>query len=391
MDANFIKNIAGHISSIPPLPAAAQKLIQLTSNPNVNIKEVGQVITLDIGIASKLLQIVNSPFYGLRQKITTVPQAITLIGLEAVRSLALSLSVIKTNPQDKGSLHFNQEEFWRHSLTTAILCKKLAPIVSTADPEEAFIAGLMHDMGKLVLFEFTKNSYEIALAQASKAKMSLASLEREIFEINHAVLAAELCRHWVIPEPITIAIENHHEPLLKPEPQPEQALAELVSLGNQLAHIMDTGKSGNQLISIEVIPYLKQKKADFAALLKTLQGVTKGVDEAAKLFGFRESKTINENALPVAVGLKDPDEQILWSLILGSKKHAMIDLTREPLSNERMKGIKAVVHDEAVPASEVERFRGFGLPILDFDAWKTQYMPSARNYPIGFLHVWLDA
>ncbi|QQR81979.1 MAG: HDOD domain-containing protein [Deltaproteobacteria bacterium] len=321
----------------------------------------------------------------------TVPQAITLIGLEAVRSLALSLSVIKTNPNDKGSIHLNQEDFWRHSLTTAILCKKLATIIPNTDPEEAFIAGLMHDMGKLVLLEFTKNSYEIALAQASKAKATLAALEREIFEINHAVLAAELCRHWLIPDVITNAIGKHHEPLIKEESGPDQALAELVSLGNQIAHMMDMGKSGNHLISTEAIRYLNLKKADFDFIQKTIKAVTKGVEDAAKLFGFRETKLIEANPLPVALGLEDPEEKMLVQLIVSSKNHLIIDLSKEPLSEDRLnsKSLKAIIYDKSIPDSEKERLKASQIPALDFDQWKKQYKTDSGMYPVSYLHVWL--
>lgn len=389
MDANFLKNIIGHISSVPPLPAAAQKLIQLTSNINVNIKEVGQVVSMDLGIASKLLQIVNSPFYGLRQKINTVPQAITLIGLEAVRSLALSLSVIKTGKDEKSPLYLTQEDFWRHSLSTAIISKKVSPLISSCEPEEAFVAGLMHDMGKLILLEFTKDNYNLALMQASKAQVPLTSLEHEMFELDHAILADELCRHWKIPDTISKAIAYHHEPLITNETPPEYALAKVVSVGNQLAHLMDLGKSGNFLMSMEVIQYLIQKKVDFENMKNIVKAVTKGVEDAAKLFGFRETKAAETVILPVACYLSNPEDKALFQLILAAKNYPFIDLSTQAVSTLTAETIKAVIHDNNLPEPDKEFLKQTSIPCLNYDAWKQEHLSPKNMFPVSYLHVWL--
>ncbi|MBF0493309.1 MAG: HDOD domain-containing protein [Deltaproteobacteria bacterium] len=383
MDVNFIKNIAAHISAVPPLPAAAQKLIQLTSFQDVDIREVSQVIAMDQAIASKLLQIVNSPFYGLRQKVNTIPQAITLMGLEAIKSLALSVSVIRSSAGKKRSGYLNQEDFWTHSLSTAILCKKIAGLIGNTDPEEAFIAGLMHDIGKLVFFEFTGDSYRLALEQASKAKASLNSFELEIFEINHALLGEELCHHWMIPEKISKAIASHHEAPLEKEDSAEQGLGNIVSVANQLAHILNLGSSGNHLISLNALSYLVKKNIGLDLLIKTIEAATKEINDSWKYFDFKET-TDEIDEKQIGLCLENNLEKMMLSLILSAQHRPYEDFTHNP-----SKQFQIVIHDQTPSEEGLTELKGSGVKMLNFEEWKEKNIVS-EMYPMNFLHQWLS-
>lgn len=374
MDVNFIKNIAAHISSVPPLPAAAQKLIQLTSKQDVDIQEVTQVIAMDQGIASKLLQVVNSPFYGLQKKVTTIPQAITFLGLDAIKSLALGVSVIKRSSDQKGAAYFTQEEFWKHSLSTAVLSKKIALLFAYEDPEEAFIAGLMHDIGKLVLLEFSGDNYVLALEQASKGKKSLSFYEEEIFEIDHALLGEELCRHWMIPEKISKAIACHHLPLLEQNPQVEKEVNELgaiVSVANQLAHLLGLGKSGNPMISLELIQYLSHKKIGFEMLMKTIQSAKKEISDSATMFGFKEN---NEEVFSgkIALSLGNDLEKKMLQILLASQNAVFEDFVNEHLSD-----YSQLIYDSEFDVPLLNSVKEKNLKVFNFSEWKKEHMFEA--------------
>ncbi|PIE76795.1 HD family phosphohydrolase, partial [bacterium DOLJORAL78_65_58] len=137
------------IKDLPPLPLVVQKLLQVMDDPNSSADDISQVLSADNAMAAKVLKLVNSSFYGLSGQVASVPRAIVILGLSSIRNLALGLGVTKLMARaGNGEL---QQRFWAHSIATAAACETVARATQRIIPEEAFVAGLLHDIGHLIL------------------------------------------------------------------------------------------------------------------------------------------------------------------------------------------------------------------------------------------------
>lgn len=209
----LIKNIR----MLPPLPAAVDKLCKLASNTNSDVFEVAQVISGDHALTAKLLKVVNSAFYSLSQKVSTIFQAVIILGYREIRSIAMGFSVMNISKSLLLNACIPIEEFWKHSLGTAILSKKIAKKFRYKDPEEVFVAGLLHDIGKLILMDYSLKEYSDVLQKTDLLQQKLYEVEKKTFGINHAQAGEKLCQYWKIPANVCTAIGNHHTPSLSRE------------------------------------------------------------------------------------------------------------------------------------------------------------------------------
>ncbi len=206
-----------NIRMLPPLPAAVDKLCKLASNTNSDVFEVAQVISGDHALTAKLLKVVNSAFYSLSQKVSTIFQAVIILGYREIRSIAMGFSVMSISKSLLLNACIPIEEFWKHSLGTAILSKKIAKKFRYKDPEEVFVAGLLHDIGKLILMDYSLKEYSDVLQKTELLKHRLYEVEQKTFGIDHAKAGEKLCQYWKIPSNVCTAIGNHHTPSLAKE------------------------------------------------------------------------------------------------------------------------------------------------------------------------------
>jgi putative nucleotidyltransferase with HDIG domain len=196
-------------SNLPPFPQAAQKALALIRNPEVNPASLAQVIGADQVLTAHMLRWANSAYYGLEKRVVTVQQAIVILGLDVIQELIMTHSV---------SVHLNSAvpgydlqpgELWQHALGTAIGAKLISKQQHLHIDEEAYFAGLLCDIGKLV---FEKLLRKINVNQSELEQHSFLELERANFGIDHAILGAEIARRWQLPEDLVDAIAFHHEP-----------------------------------------------------------------------------------------------------------------------------------------------------------------------------------
>ena len=236
----LIKNIR----MLPPLPAAVDKLCKLASNTNSDVFEVAQVISGDHALTAKLLKVVNSAFYSLSQKVSTIFQAVIILGYREIRSIAMGFSVMNISRSLILNACIPIEEFWKHSLATAILSKKIAKKFRYKDPEEVFVAGLLHDIGKLILMNYSLKEYSDILQQAELLKHRLYEVETRTFGLDHAKAGEKLCEYWKIPSHLCIAIGNHHTPSL---PKEGNEIAFFIQMADCLIKRKSIGFSGDYL------------------------------------------------------------------------------------------------------------------------------------------------
>ncbi|MBW1722858.1 MAG: HDOD domain-containing protein [Deltaproteobacteria bacterium] len=208
------------IQDLPALPAVAREVNALLCDPDTSIDKLSRTIEKDQAIASSILKLVNSAFFGLSRRVGNIPHAVVLLGFNTVRNAVLALSVVdlfKPVPFPG----FDATLLWRHSIATAVTGRYLAQASGLYPPDDAFVGGLLHDMGKFLLSQFFQEDFQKAWELSEELGIPLHEAEREKIGINHAQVGKRLARKWKLPPGLTDAIGSHHaykksaqEPLL---------------------------------------------------------------------------------------------------------------------------------------------------------------------------------
>ncbi len=194
------------------LPQITSQILRMVDNPNASPRQIGALIERDPGLASKLLKTANSAYYGSPGKIKTVSQAISVMGLSAVRSVVVSQAYQQMTAVRSASKRFDRLAFWQHSLATASAARVLAKLKGYRDPEEAFLAGLMHDAGRLVMDRFLPNELDQICTLALERVIPLIEAEREVLGYTHVEVGDMLAEQWNLPDGLRAAIRMHHHP-----------------------------------------------------------------------------------------------------------------------------------------------------------------------------------
>jgi putative nucleotidyltransferase with HDIG domain len=208
-----IKSIISQIESLPSLPAIYTEVIAEMQSDDPSIKKVGEIISKDISMTAKILQMVNSAFFGLFQKIKSPEQAVMMLGMETIKALVLSVKIFSEFNQNSFSW-FNIDKLFDHSLTVSMYAKT---IIKNENLDQGLInnsmmAGLLHDLGKLILATNFEKPYRQLLAEAQGTGKSLLDLEYETFRTSHAEIGAYLMGLWRLENSIIEAIAFHHLP-----------------------------------------------------------------------------------------------------------------------------------------------------------------------------------
>jgi diguanylate cyclase (GGDEF)-like protein len=194
---------------LPSMPGVAIKLIEAIQKPNPDIREITRHISSDAALSARLLKIINSPFYGLLNKITTIDQAIKLLGLMAVKNLSLSL-LLRTSFLKKEVDSFNLTNFWKESLMGAIAAKLLAEQAKVKNVEDAFFLGLLKNIGSLTMAYLLPDQYSMVCSEINTKKISYQDAENQVFGFNHMDIGALLTKSWGLPETFYVPIQYHH-------------------------------------------------------------------------------------------------------------------------------------------------------------------------------------
>jgi putative nucleotidyltransferase with HDIG domain len=221
---------------LPPVSPAALKLVSLLDQPTISNEDVVTVLKHDSVLTAKLLRACNSPVFGFEEPIASVDQAVLLMGHQQILQVVLSLTFGSAMSVAMPGYAVNAEELWRHALTTATAAEIIVSrgVNVDAEPAVAFTAGLLHDIGKLVLAQLlTEESQAAIRALVEQKQFSRAEAEKEILGADHCEAGACLLQSWRVPEEIVEAVANHHQPPLKPRPR----LSAVTHVANCIAHL----------------------------------------------------------------------------------------------------------------------------------------------------------
>ena len=232
--SELVQDIGGLVT----LPDVNLRINRLMEDSNSSSADIAEAVSRDPAFTLRLLRVANSPLYKVAASVDTVAKAITLLGTAQIRNLALTMSVANSFSGLPNKL-ISMENFWRHSLLCALAARLLAREARRCDPEALFTAGLLHDIGELVLFNRLPEQSKDALLLVldSLEEMSIADAERQIAGIDHAEVGGELARQWQLPPLLEECIAYHHD-ISKAKRHPrETALIHIANIVAQMAEI----------------------------------------------------------------------------------------------------------------------------------------------------------
>lgn len=231
-----LKSLVAKIETLPSVPALYTRLVEELNSPDSSLHRVGRIIAKDIGMTAKVLQLVNSAFFGLRQHVTSPSQAVSLLGLNTIKSLVLSVQVFSRFDKNKMP-GLSLDRLWSHCFTTGLFAREIARAerLDRSQVDDAFMAGLLHDVGKLVLAANFPGLYAKTLILSRRSGMPLWKAETEMFGSSHSDVGAYLMGLWGLPYPIVESIAFHHWPFRVME----KGLSPMIAV--HIANIMQTG------------------------------------------------------------------------------------------------------------------------------------------------------
>ncbi len=217
LDQDALKHIVSRIETLPSLPALYVELVEALKSEDTPFEKIGDIIAKDIGITAKILKLVNSSFFGLRQQISNPAKAVSLLGLDLIKAFVLTSGTFDKF-KDLKIPGFPLEQMWQHAMITAANCKIIAQQaqLKRKDVDNAFMAGLLHDIGKLLIAAYLPESFSDILELARQQSTSMAIAEMEVIGTTHAAVGAYLLGLWGLPDPIINATAYHHAPARKP-------------------------------------------------------------------------------------------------------------------------------------------------------------------------------
>ncbi len=245
MKEEAIKRVVDGIAGLPTLPLILDKTTRMLDDPDVSASDVGRVIVKDQSIASKVLRLVNSAFYGCPRQISTISQAVVILGFNIVKNIVLSVSVFESFSQDSETDEFDRYAFWEHSIACGAATRVISKHLGVKDSEEAFVGGLLHDIGKLVLEQFLTEEFLKIVHLVQEKGISITEAEKEVLEITHPQVGRYLAQKWNLPQLLEETIAYHHDPT---SADFQHKLVSAVHLADAIVKGLGVGYSGDDLV-----------------------------------------------------------------------------------------------------------------------------------------------
>jgi HD-like signal output (HDOD) protein/nitrogen-specific signal transduction histidine kinase len=336
------------LKNLPTLPHILLKLFESCSQESVELDEIAAIVSKDPSLSAKILKLVNSAYFGLPQKVHEINQAVVLVGTSGIKNMAICACVYEAFPRPKKNGIFNLKGFWWHSLRCAFLSKSIAAEMNSGQPDEAFISGLLHDIGKVVLWVNFHTAYEALLINCRDDDQSITEEEARL-GVTHSEVGAWLLNRWNFQPMISDAVRYHHEsPVRISQALP---MTQIICIANFLCQDAEA------------------RMSDGVALAKKIIGLS--ADECYALIekSGQEAKDVAD-ALGIDINVDEPDQkmtdekdrQIQDTLIRNVRNVSLIIGSLEGfLTATDRNGILSVISDGLKILLDINRFLYFRL------------------------------
>lgn len=194
---------------IRTLPHIVTRLVQLVNDEESTLQDFEEVIRLDPALVARLLTLVNSSYFGLTRKVDSISRAVALLGMKNLHNIAVTDAIQNMLRSHSGSTEFSPQRLWLHSAASGICCKMIAERIFTINGDDAYLCGILHDIGLIVAMEADQEAF-LQLIERLGNDTNIVDLERELFQTDHCEVGYILAKDWRIPDPIAAAIRDHH-------------------------------------------------------------------------------------------------------------------------------------------------------------------------------------
>lgn len=240
---DFHSLIQSHILELPTLPMISLKMNETIAKPNSSAHDIARVISRDTTLSARLLKIVNSAFYRFPSRIDSVSRAVAIIGTKQLTSLASGVAIINMFRNIPSHI-VNMKSFWKHSVSCGVHARIIASYQGVQNTERLFLSGLLHDIGRLILYKYAPDHAAYALTKAKRSQSILREIEYADLDFDHAVTGGLLLKRWKLPVLVEDAVQYHHNPQESQYPLEPS----IVHLADIMANAMGVGSSGERFV-----------------------------------------------------------------------------------------------------------------------------------------------
>jgi len=286
--------------TLPSFPQVALKLLEISGDETASLEEISTIVESDPGVAARVLEIVNSAIYGLQREIKTLPEAIVLLGFDEIKKLSMGMTVFHGLFAPGRAKAFDRIHFWRHSLSVAVLAMEIAKKIGYPNPDEAYIGGLLHDVGKIFLDLQGRKNYGEFIHDAAASQENMVEQERQILGLGHDDVGAFFCSLWKLPQGIALAVKYHHQRFHLHDLSKEEALLiSIVSVSNFVSWTQGVGSiatASPPILVPEVEELIDFEKMDIINSIRATNNELERISEFYE-FVFPTPNQIHENLL----------------------------------------------------------------------------------------------
>lgn len=283
MSDKHLLTMQNYIDRMPSLSTTVAKVLEVCDQPDVAANDLNKIISLDPVLAGNVLKLINSAYYSLPNQISSLTRAIIILGINTVKNLALSTAVLgymKKSTNDS----LTMDSFWAHSICVGVTAKAIAieKKIPLNQREEFFLAGLLHDLGKIPMAHCFAEEYTACQTLCNEQKIAVQDAEMKVFGFDHQYCGHIIASKWKLGENIIAAMEYHHQP--EKSDEVHRLLISSVAIADVYANIFEIGSAGNQYVDEEhLIQILAQSKLSWKSLAE-LHGTIQQAIEKASIF-----------------------------------------------------------------------------------------------------------
>ncbi|MDH5423873.1 MAG: HDOD domain-containing protein [Gammaproteobacteria bacterium] len=279
-----VDELVSDVTKLVSLPEVCLKVISMVENPETSIDEIGKVISQDPGLTVKILRISNSAMYGLRNEVDTVSRAITYLGTRQIRDLVLATSAFDTFRGISNSL-VTMEDFWSHSLRCGLAANQLTKLCGLRNADGLFVAGLLHDIGQLILFNRQPelSQQAIILSMEGSEELEMHEAEQSLMGFNHMDVGFKLAEEWNLPEYLRCCIGYHHKPSESPDFKQEVSI---IHIANTIAVLSELNSDDPDLAPVVDDYAWQQTGLDASIYAAVIDNIGQEYDEVESLLNF---------------------------------------------------------------------------------------------------------
>ncbi len=239
-----LQQLVQTIRDLPALPEVVVRVMRMAEDPRSDAPAIARVIATDQAMAARVLRLANSAFYGLPRRVSTLSEAVVILGFRTIKNLAIAASTFELLNREIAGYWLQRGELWKHSLACAIGAQLIAHRARLPVAEEAFVSGLLHDIGKVAINLFVREQFDQIMERALSDRIPFVQAEEAVLGFNHAIAGALIAEKWNLPPSLVSVIRYHHQPSQAPDPNP---MVSVVHLADILSITLGIGIGGDGL------------------------------------------------------------------------------------------------------------------------------------------------